>query len=178
MTAFCPAIIVPGIAPSEDKLLQGRLFSYADTQRYRLGANYLTLPVNQPKCPFMSMAHDGAMNMVHRTEEVNYFPSRHAEARHAAPHPISPAPTQGMRVKEMIHKENNFKQPGERFRSFDPARQERFLERFAGMMADPRCTQEVRDVWLGYWAQADPSLAQRLAQKLRAKTGALTQASL
>ena len=47
--AFCPAIIVPGISYSEDKLLQTRIFSYADTQRHRLGPNYLMLPVNAPR---------------------------------------------------------------------------------------------------------------------------------
>lgn len=75
--AFCPALIVPGINYSNDKLLQTRLFSYADTQRYRLGANYLTLPVNAPKCPFHNNHHDGTMNMTKRSEEVNYFPSRY-----------------------------------------------------------------------------------------------------
>ncbi|WP_144481614.1 catalase, partial [Bacillus subtilis] len=46
--AFTPSATVNGIEPSEDKLLQGRLFSYPDTQRYRLGANYLQIPVNCP----------------------------------------------------------------------------------------------------------------------------------
>ena len=49
MLAFCPAVIVPGIAYSDDKLLQTRIFSYADTQRHRLGPNYLMLPVNAPR---------------------------------------------------------------------------------------------------------------------------------
>ena len=47
MLAFNPGITVPGIMPSDDKLLQGRIFSYSDTQRYRLGANYQNLPINR-----------------------------------------------------------------------------------------------------------------------------------
>ena len=47
--AFSPAHLVPGIEPSPDKMLQGRLFSYSDTHRHRLGANYLQIPVN---CPY------------------------------------------------------------------------------------------------------------------------------
>lgn len=68
--AFSPGAVVPGIGYSEDKLLQTRIFSYADTQRYRLGGNYLQLPINAPKCPFHNNHHDGVGNMVARTEEV------------------------------------------------------------------------------------------------------------
>src|SRR6202167_386981 len=59
--AFSPANIVPGISFSPDKMLQGRLFSYGDTQRYRLGVNYSQIPVNAPKCPFQSYHRDGKM---------------------------------------------------------------------------------------------------------------------
>lgn len=51
--ALEPSNLVPGIEPSPDKMLQGRLFAYADTHRHRLGANYNQLPVNRPKCPVM-----------------------------------------------------------------------------------------------------------------------------
>lgn len=68
--AFCPAIIVPGIHYSDDKLLQTRVFSYADTQRHRLGPNYLQLPVNAPKCAHHNNHHEGFMNFMHRDEEV------------------------------------------------------------------------------------------------------------
>lgn len=68
--AFDPAHVVPGIYFSNDKMLQARTFAYADTHRYRLGINYLQLPVNAPKCPHTNMHRDGAMNMVHRDEEV------------------------------------------------------------------------------------------------------------
>lgn len=59
--AFNPASIVPGISFSPDKMLQGRLFSYGDTQRYRLGVNHHQIPVNAPKCPYHSYHRDGAM---------------------------------------------------------------------------------------------------------------------
>lgn len=59
-----------GISFSDDKLLQTRIFSYTDTQRYRLGVNYQMLPVNQPKCPFHNNHIDGSMNFMHRSEEV------------------------------------------------------------------------------------------------------------
>ncbi|MEB0270137.1 catalase, partial [Pseudomonas sp. 5B4] len=73
---MAPSNLVPGIEPSEDRLLQGRVFSYSDTQLYRLGANAQQLPVNAPKVPVNNGNQDGAMNAGHSTSGVNYQPSR------------------------------------------------------------------------------------------------------
>ena len=59
--AFNPANIVPGISFSPDKMLQGRLFSYGDAQRYRLGVNHHLIPVNRARCPVHAFHRDGAM---------------------------------------------------------------------------------------------------------------------
>ncbi|MBL2417169.1 catalase, partial [Klebsiella pneumoniae] len=56
--AFNPALVPPGIYYSDDKMLQGRVFAYSDTQRYRLGVNYLQLPVNAPKCAHHNNHYD------------------------------------------------------------------------------------------------------------------------
>ena len=61
--AFNPANIVPGIGFSPDKMLQGRLFSYGDAQRYRLGVNHHLIPVNRARCPVHSYHRDGAMRV-------------------------------------------------------------------------------------------------------------------
>ena len=61
--AFNPANIVPGISFSPDKMLQGRLFSYGDAQRYRLGVNHNSIPVSAPRCPVHSYHRDGAMRV-------------------------------------------------------------------------------------------------------------------
>ncbi|MFZ4875816.1 catalase [Janthinobacterium sp. Mn2066] len=61
--AFNPANVVPGISFSPDKMLQGRLFSYGDAQRYRLGVNHAHIPVNAPRCPFHSYHRDGQMRV-------------------------------------------------------------------------------------------------------------------
>ncbi|KAL4858318.1 Catalase isozyme 2 [Chlorella vulgaris] len=167
--AFCPALVVPGIGYSDDKMLQTRIFSYQDTQRHRLGGNYLMLPVNAPKCAHHNNHHDGFMNFMSRTEEVNYFPSRFDAARHAAPYPIVSRQLSGRRERAVIPKENNFQQPGERFRSFDAARQERFINRILdNVLLHPRTTKEIRRIWLGMLSQCDKSLGQRLAAKLQA----------
>jgi len=165
--AFCPAIIVPGIGYTEDKMLQTRIFSYADTQRHRLGPNYLMLPVNAPKNAHHNNHHDGFMNFMHRDEEVNYFPSRFDPVRNAEKFPTPSAVISGRREKVVIAKENNFKQPGERYRSWAPDRQERFLTHVVKFLADPRCTNEIRRIWIGYWTQCDASLGGKVTQKLQ-----------
>ncbi|MEH1890225.1 MAG: catalase [Nostoc sp.] len=74
--AFQPANIVPGIDFSDDPLLQGRIFSYADTQVHRLGsANYTDLPINRPVCPFDNNQRDGVMQYKIPTSKVNYYPN-------------------------------------------------------------------------------------------------------
>src|SRR5699024_8406074 len=61
--AVTPANVVPGISFSPDRMLQGRLFSYGDAQRYRLGVNHHQIPINSPKCPVHSFHRDGAMRV-------------------------------------------------------------------------------------------------------------------
>jgi len=61
--AMSPANVVPGIGFSPDRMLQGRLFSYGDAHRYRLGVNHHQIPVNKPRCPFHNYHRDGAMRV-------------------------------------------------------------------------------------------------------------------
>ena len=78
--AYCPANVVPGIDFSNDPLLQGRLFSYLDTQLSRLGSsNFHQIPVNAPKCPFSNQQRDGHMQMEQHTGRVSYEPNSLSE---------------------------------------------------------------------------------------------------
>jgi catalase len=74
--AFCTGHVVPGIGFSDDPLLQGRNFSYADTQLSRLGVNWQELPINKPVCPVMNQNRDGAMRHRITKGSVNYWPNR------------------------------------------------------------------------------------------------------
>jgi catalase len=112
--AFLPSNIIPGIDFSNDPLLQGRLFSYLDTQKSRLGTtNFHQIPVNAPKCPFHNFQRDGMMQTLIPTGRANYEPNSLAEAgENGGPRP-SPAtgfnsfkanderndPTQKLRVR-------------------------------------------------------------------------------
>ena len=78
--AYCPSHIVPGIDFSNDPLLQGRLFSYLDTQLSRLGSpNFHQIPVNAPKCPFANHQRDGHMQMAQPVGRVAYEPNSLSE---------------------------------------------------------------------------------------------------
>jgi catalase len=74
--AFCTSHVVPGIGFSDDPLLQGRNFSYFDTQLSRLGVNWQELPINRPVCPVMNNNRDGAMRHTITKGKVNYWPNR------------------------------------------------------------------------------------------------------
>jgi len=79
--AYCPANIVPGVDFTNDPLLQGRLFSYLDTQLKRLGStNFHQLPINAPKCPVMNFQRDGHMQMNIPKGRANYEPNSLSEA--------------------------------------------------------------------------------------------------
>jgi len=100
--AFCPANIVPGIDFSNDPLLQGRLFSYLDTQLLRLGGpNFHQLPINAPKCPFANQLRDGHMQMQVPKGRVAYEPASlepanpRASAARGFRHFAEPAPDGG-----------------------------------------------------------------------------------
>lgn len=83
--AFLPTNVLPGIDFSNDPLLQGRLFSYLDTQKSRLGTtNFHQIPINAPKCPFHNMQRDGLMQTLVPTGRANYEPNSLNEAGEAS----------------------------------------------------------------------------------------------
>lgn len=170
MLAFNPAHIVPGIYYTDDKMFQARLFAYSDTQRHRLGPNYLMLPVNAPKCAHFNNHHEGFMNFMHRDEEVNYFPSRYDPACPAEKVPIPLHTLTGPRRKVIIEKQNDFVQPGVRYRSWAPDRQERFIKLWIEALSDPKLTQEVRSIWISYLSQCDKLLGQKIATRLKVRS--------
>ncbi|KAF5287704.1 hypothetical protein FQA39_LY15804 [Lamprigera yunnana] len=73
--AFNPANLVPGIGPSPDRMLQGRLFAYGDTQRYRIGTNYIQLPVNSPTNSVQNYSRDGSNAFNNQGNAPNYHPN-------------------------------------------------------------------------------------------------------
>ncbi|CAN7090328.1 unnamed protein product [Brassica rapa subsp. narinosa] len=100
---------------------------------------------------------------------VNYFPSRYVPVLHAEKYPTPPAAWYGKRERCIIEKENNFKEPGDRYRSFTSERQERFIGRWIDALSDPPITHDIRSIWISYWSQANKSLGQKLASRLNVR---------
>ena len=121
--AFSPANVVPGISFSPDKMLQARLFSYGDAQRYRLGVNFNLIPVNAPKCPFHSYHRDGAMRTdgnLGRTPM--YYPNSHGEWTDQ-PAPNEPPLEVDGAAAHWDHRvdDDHYQQPGDLFRKMNAA---------------------------------------------------------
>lgn len=136
--AFSPANVVPGIGFSPDRMLQARLFSYGDAQRYRLGVNHGHIPVNSPKCPFHSYHRDGAMRTdgnLGRTP--SYYPnSLGVWHDHPELHEM-PLPIEGdARHWDHYVDEDHFEQPGNLFRLLGPAEQQRLIANTVRSMGD------------------------------------------
>ena len=82
----------------------------------------------------------------------------------APPHgpTVSKAPVQGGQIRHVISNENNFAQAGIRWRSFDKARQQRFVVRVANVLNSPGVSKQLKSIWLGYWSKCDPQLGERI----------------
>lgn len=167
--AFSPNNVVPGVTFTNDKLLQTRLFSYADTQRYRIGVNYQDLPVNRPRCPFHENNYEGAMQMRVPEERVDYWPSNFRPNETTSEYPLNSnnQKIEGERVQEGIPKQNDFYFPGKRFREFDPERQDRLAQRIAMKMSMPGVTDLLKDKWMDIWKKCDENLAKKVEAHMK-----------
>ena len=116
----------------------------------------------------MNRQYDGALNSMHRSSDVNYYPShtKVQELRQVASQgrqmPLSQASISGKAMRRGISNENNFQQPGERYRSFDSARRERFVKRVACTLNAPRVSKQLKAIWVRYWKQCDAELGARV----------------
>lgn len=158
--AFSPGVMVPGIEPSEDKLLQGRLFSYADTQRYRVGVNYQQLPINSPRVVVVTHAQDGAMSASGQRGGVNYEPSSRSPLKIQAL-PQAPAPDLAL-LNQAFAKQDEFYQAGQFYRSLEPAARQRLASNFAADLGKVR-DAKIRDKILSFLKQADPDYGSQVA---------------
>ncbi|MGD0329766.1 MAG: catalase [Nitrososphaeria archaeon] len=166
--AFCPASIVPGIELSADKLLQGRVFSYADTQRHRLGANYLQLPVNRPVVPVNNNQRDGSMQYApYGGGTVNYEPNTLAEGMpsEAPAIPTGYPHVAGDITRRKISVTNDYKQAGERYRSLGKLDQDHLVDNIVDSLGKANTSIQKRMV--KNLAAADPQLGNRVAKGLK-----------
>ena len=164
--AFSPANIVPGIGFSPDKMLQGRLFSYGDTQRYRLGVNFSQIPVNAPKCPFHSYHRDGQMRVDgNGGGRTSYEPNSRGEWIAQPDFAEPPLAIEGA-ADRWNHREDTdyFSQPGDLFRLMTPAQQKVLFENTA--RAIKGASPEVVARHIGNCSKADPAYGAGVAEAI------------
>ncbi len=166
--AFCPSAIVSGVDFSADKLLQGRLFSYADTQRHRLGANYLQLPVNRPQVPVNNNQRDGAMQYgPYGGGTVNYEPNSLAGGM---PKEAQAAPTEvftitGKAMRKKISLTNDFQQAGERYHSLSKIDQDHLIDNIVDSLGKTDKPIQLR--MISNLEKADSELGKRVKKGLK-----------
>ncbi|MDC6166250.1 catalase [Paucibacter sp. XJ19-41] len=146
--AFNPANVVPGIGFSPDKMLQGRLFSYGDAQRYRLGVNHHLIPVNRPRCPVHSYHRDGAM----RTDGNHgstpaYEPNDSAEWAEQPDYREPPLSLSGA-ASHWNHRDDGdyYSQPGALFRLMAPEQRQTLFENTARSIAGAGLEIQLRHI--------------------------------
>jgi catalase len=168
--AFEPANMVPGIGPSPDKMLLGRLFSYPDTHRYRIGPNYLQLPVNQPHSEVHTYNKDGAMRYRHNGNQPVYAPNSyeaHYTDTERYEEPSWSVTGEIARSAYNLHAEDDdFGQAGTLYRKvLSPMDREHLASNIVGHMSKG-VERSVQERALKLWYQVDPNLGALIAQGL------------
>ncbi|MHB8788584.1 MAG: catalase [Desulfobulbaceae bacterium] len=165
--AFNPASIVPGIGFSPDKMLQGRLFSYGDAQRYRLGVNHHLIPVNKPRCPFHSYHRDGAMRVDgNYGSTLGYEPNSYGEWQQQPDFAEPPLHLEGSAAhwNHRVDDDDYYSQAGNLFRLMNAEQQQLLFGNTARALGD--APREVKTRHIGNCLKADPSYGKGVADAL------------
>ena len=164
--AFGTGVLVDGLDFSDDKMLVGRTFSYSDTQRYRVGPNYLQLPINQPLAPPSTNLRDGQMAYhVDGTGEnphVNYEPSSTgglAEAPRSGPD-YEPE-VSGRLTRSTIPRTNDYGQAGERYRTMPDWERDDLVLNLVDLLG--QCEPQIQERMAEHFARCDSELGRRIA---------------
>ncbi len=160
--AFNPANIVPGIGFSPDKMLQGRLFSYGDTQRYRLGVNHHQIPVNAARCKTNIYHRDGSMRVDgNQGSTLMYDPNSYGEWQDSPELNEPPLSLDGF-ADHYEQDDDYFTQPGKLFRRMSPEQQEALFGNTARAMGD--APEEIKLRHIKHCYQADPAYGEGVAK--------------
>ncbi len=163
--AFAPSNIVRGIGHSPDKMLQARIFAYADAHRYRLGVNHHQIPVNAPKCPYANYQRDGAMQLGKASKGVNYEPNSFNGPQQCPAFAEPPLRIDG-NADRYNHRDGNddYTQAGDLFRLMDAAAQQRLFGNIGRSMAGVPKPIVMRQ--LCHFFRADPAYGTGVAKAL------------
>ncbi len=165
-SAFNPANVVPGIGFSPDRMLQGRLFSYGDAQRYRLGVNHHLIPVNAPRCPARSYHRDGAMRVDGNFGgTLGYEPNSEGEWKEQ-PEYAEPKLALSGAADHWDHRVDTdyWSQPGALFRLMTPEQQQALFENTARSVGG--APREIQLRHISHCTKADPAYGAGVARAL------------
>ena len=165
--AFTPANVVPGISFSPDRMLQGRLFSYGDAQRYRLGVNHHQIPVNAPRCPVHSYHRDGAMRVDgNQGSRLHYEPNTYGEWQEQPDFSEPPMALEGAAARYDFREDDAdyFTQPGDLFRLMSADEQARLFDNTGRNMNGVERHIQIRHITHCY--KADPAYGEGVAKAL------------
>jgi catalase len=162
---------VPGIGPSPDKMLQGRLFAYGDAQRYRLGVNHTHLPVNRPHATeAANYGRDGGMRFDgNGGRSANYEPNSvdgPAQTGSALASGVALSGTTGTYANPSHAEDDDFVQAGNLYRTMSEAERERLVENIAGSMAQVTRPALI-EMSVEHFRAADPEYGQRVADAVK-----------
>lgn len=156
--AFNPANVVPGISFSPDRMLQGRLFSYGDAQRYRLGVNNYQIPVNAPKCPFHNFHRDGAMRVDgNQGSRLHYEPNSYGEWQEQPDFREPPLALDGPADRWNFREDDNdyYSQPRALFQLMTPEQQQVLFDNTGRAMGD--APVEIKQRHIDNCTKCDPA---------------------
>jgi catalase len=165
--AFNPTSVVPGIGFSPDKMLQGRLFSYGDAQRYRLGVNHNQIPVNKPRCPVHSFHRDGLMRVDGNYGSTKAYEPNSLGLWQESPQAKEPPLELQGAAYQWNHREDDddyYTQPGMLFRIMSPEQQHLLFENTAAEMAS--VDDEVKRRHIRNCLKADPAYGEGVAKAM------------
>ena len=176
--AFEPSNMPPGIGPSPDKMLLGRMFSYPDAHRYRIGPNYLQLPVNQPKASVNSYNFDGPMRYEHSGDQPTYAPNSFGgpvadtERNHD-----TTWETEGGEIGRYAYTkrrdDDDFVQARNMWeKTLDDDARERLVSNIVGHASWEDVQPDMKERVVEYWTNVTPELGDRVAEGLGVKTAA------
>ncbi|MFO1453997.1 MAG: catalase [Lysobacterales bacterium] len=166
-SAFAPGNLVPGIGVSPDKMLQARLFNYADAQRYRLGTNYQQIPVNAARCPVHSNHRDGIGRVDGNYGGLPHYEPNSFQQWQEQPQFREPPLKIGNVADWFNFREDDadyYKQPGDLFRLMNPAQQQMLFDNTARAMGD--APDFIKQRHIDNCSKADPAYGAGVAKAL------------
>ncbi len=174
--AFCPANLVPGTGPSQDKMLQARMFAYADTQRYRLGVNQTRIGVNAPKNAVFNYERDGHLAK-NPTDTINYYPNseQRVSFMQGAESPCGTATGKIKRHAQEIA-DIDFVQPGDRYRAMTKDEQTRLVKNISDSLSKAERRIQYRQTAL--FLKADEDYGRGVAESLKLNMSEVKRLSL